>query len=327
VGVVVNHRDAARPADHLQAALDPAELFKRRGHLAQVKAKALAKLHAVEGVFGIVPAHEGQPETRAAVIKRDASGGNPGLEARLRDAGCFQGIAADHALLYLAGEGRKNPLHFLQLEMILGNVGYDGQVRVKMQQRPVAFVKLQHPRAGTAETEVARMAVAHPVQHRRAVDHGRIEPELGQHPADHAGDGGFAGRAGDGDAPPAARKLRKHRGAVDHGDAERSRGRDIRVVLLDGGADHDRGGAGADSAAILRNQLHSQGAQLAEYIQLAAAIEIAVGPGDRAPEGKHELREGAHPHPAGADKVIVHLNKSEIRISNSETILNDLNLK
>ena len=107
---------------------------------------------------------------------------------------------------------------FVRAEMIVVDVGDDGDHRLQMHERRIALVRLSHEISALTQSRVRIGA-----HESTADDERRIEIAFGQQARDHAGRRGLAMRAGDSDGIAEAHQLTEHLGALHDRQAARRR--------------------------------------------------------------------------------------------------------
>ena len=120
--------------------------------------------------------------------------------------------------------------------MVEADVGQHRDLRPIERDRAVAFVHLADEQLGVAD-QCARegRGRSDEIAHHRAVHHCRLAMARVKDPADHAGHGRLAARAGDGDGAARAGEESEVVGAVHDLRAELLGAHDVLVVALDGG--------------------------------------------------------------------------------------------
>ena len=132
-------------------------------------------------------------------------------------------------------EGVLHRVEALEVIEVFGiDVGHDGDVGRKLEERAVGFVGLDdHPLAG-AQARIGAVGVDD-----AAIDHRRIETAGIEQRRHHRGGRGLAVGAGDGDAAFQAHQFRQHFGAAHHRQPLRARCDEFRIVGFDRRGDDD----------------------------------------------------------------------------------------
>ena len=173
------------------------------------------------------------------------------------------------------------------------DIGDDGDVGRQLQERAVGFVGLHHHPVAGAQPRIGAVGVDD-----AAIDHGRVEAAGIEQRGDQRGGRGLAVGAGDGDAAFQPHQLGQHLGAPHHRQALGARGHQFRIVLLDGGGDHQHVGAVDVLGLVADGDLD---ALVAQPLDVGAVGHVGAGDGI-AEIGQH-LGDPAHADAADADEM------------------------
>ena len=204
-------------------------------------------------------------------------------------------------------EGRGERLSIpVEVEVVRLEVGDHERVRREGEERAVGLVGLDDRETGAPARSLpgdrrvrAQPRVAAQVGHGRAERPRRVAARAAQRRDRHAGGGGLAVGAGDGDQLAIGQQPRQCRGAVDDGDAALAGRAHLGIVGAHRGGDDDevdivgeQGGVEADADA---------GAGRAQRSDELAVLGIRAADGE--PGLEREAGDGAHPGPADAHHV------------------------
>jgi hypothetical protein len=234
--------------------------------------QAVGAAHHVEVGAQAVAAHvlRVQVGTRRETVThhRAVDPGEDGAHVRIVHAQHRQ--AVERQVVQERDEARLELLEVavVRAEMIVVDVGDDGDHRVQVQERRVALVGLRHQVLAGAEPRVGARALE------PAADHeGRVLAALGEDRRRQAGGGGLAVRAGHGDGVAEAHQLTEHLGARHHGNALAQRRHHLGVVVGHRArGDHDVG-----VADVLRGVTeHDPGAEPRQALGDGVRFEVAA---------------------------------------------------
>src|SRR5579859_1195693 len=326
VAVVVDHADFGGAAAKLKAAVDAAEVLQRLAYALGSDIKPDAHGHGCRSVQHVVTAGNAQVEIaqRLAPVLHGKMRIMPGAgafsfvhsHAKIRvfmravggGAASQTGQHAAEPFVVMAEHGHavkgdavnkieKSLLYVghvaVAIHVLAVNVGDHGENGRQLEKGAVALVSFSDQILRLAETRVGAHGVHAPADHDRG-----IEPAGCQNRSHHAGGGGFAMHAGDGDPVFQTHQLGQHLRALDHRDKLGVRGGNFGVIAADGGAGDDdlrardvfRAMAFEDDGAFFR-QAFGDGRGL------------KIGPGDFIAEREQDLGNAAHADAADTYKV------------------------
>jgi hypothetical protein len=167
------------------------------------------------------------------------------------------------------------------------------QRRRQLEERPVAFIRLDDHRLAPSEPRVAAERAQPAANHR-----GWIEAGAFQDQRDHRRGRGLAMGAGDGDPVAQAHQLGEHLGARNHGNAAAPRLDDFRIRRGDRRRHHDHVG-GADVCGVVP--------EMYSHAELCQPLRHVRFPGVRTrylvPEIGEQLGDAAHADASDTDEV------------------------
>ena len=125
-------------------------------------------------------------------------------------------------------------ISLVRAEMIVVDIGDDGDHRLQMHERGIALVGFGDQIAARAEARIAVGALQAAADHER-----RVEPALGEDARHQTRGGGLAVRARDRDGVAKAHELAQHLRARHDRDAVGERRRELGICAIDRARDHD----------------------------------------------------------------------------------------
>ena len=177
--------------------------------------------------------------------------------------------------------------------MIGIDIGHYGNGRRQLEERAIGFVRLGDQVLALAELGIGAESIEAPADHR-----GRVDAAMGQDRRHHAGGGGLAVGAGDGDPIFHPHQFGQHFGTRDDGDQPAVGFEDFGVVGPHRGRGHHHVDVGEVLAAVA---ITDRSAQLTEAPGDLALFE--VGTGHLVAEIDEHLGDAAHADAADADEV------------------------
>ncbi len=307
MAVIVNHADAGGRALELEAAINAAKVFQSFADLIGSNIQTNTDGDRGRGVQHVVVARDLKMkaaqrfaavlhgEVRVTLVVGCAVDGagldaKVGGEPRHEAAKLIVVIAQDeHSVERNAvHEIHERLLHVrhvaIAIHVLAIDVGHHGENGRELQERAVTLVGLRDQVLRLAQTRVRAHGVDASADHDR-----RIEPAGRQHRCDHAGGGGLAVHARDGDSVLEPHEFGQHFRALDYGNMLRAGRGDFRIFARDGGAgDHDFSAGDVLRAMAFKND----GAQIGQALGDGGRLE--VGAGDFVAKCEQDLGDPAH---------------------------------